>query len=165
MRGRSLVASAICSSNIHLRAEALNVGVRESFPELSNDSFDWRSPRASDGYREYWDRAFLGVVDQRRHPDALAQFWTRGGPHSDTLAVVARNGRPRGILLVEGKAHVSELLAGSPIAGSVADGFRRHIEQALAWTQGNLGICGRDAASCVTRRRISQQTDWRICSG
>ena len=29
----------------------------------------------------------------------------------------------------------------------MADVSRRRIEQALAWTQGNLGICDRDAAS------------------
>jgi len=132
---------------INLHAEVLDARVRESFPELSSASFDWRSPLASDGYREYWDRAFLEAVDQGHHADALAQFWPRGGPHWDGLAVVVRDGRPRGILLVEAKAHVSELLAGSPIAASVADSSRRRIEQALAWTQGNLGICGRGAAS------------------
>jgi hypothetical protein len=132
---------------INLDAEALDARLRKSFPELSSASFDWRSPLASDAYREYWDRGFLEAVDQGQNAHALAQFWPRGGPHWDGLAVIARSGRPRGILLVEAKAHVSELLAGSPIGASVADSSRRQIEHALAWTQGNMGICGRGATS------------------
>lgn len=86
---------------VNQHAEALDARVRESFPELSSASFDWRSPLASDGYREYWNRAFLEAVDQGQHADALAQFWPRGGPHWDGLAVVAQDARPRGMLLVE----------------------------------------------------------------
>src|SRR5947209_8154449 len=76
---------------VNLHADALDDRVREAFSELSGASFDWRSPPASDGYREYWDRRFLDAVDQGQRADALARFWPRGGPHWDGLAVVARD--------------------------------------------------------------------------
>src|SRR4051812_19491733 len=76
--------------------DQLEAKIREVFTELAKASFDWRSPRRSEGYREYWDRGFLEAVDQAAYWPELNRFWPAGGPHWDALAVVLRPGRAQG---------------------------------------------------------------------
>ena len=128
-------------------SDEIDAAIQREFPELVGAAFQWRSPLAHEQYREYWDRAFLAVVDQERHWPALKQFWPRGGPHWDALAVVVRDGRAPGVLLVEAKSYVDELLKGAAIGKTVARASRHQIELAMAWTQGTVGMCGRTAAA------------------
>ena len=132
---------------VNERVDELNQAIRSGFSELAAADIAWRSPLASDRYREYWDRAFLEAIEQSDHAEGLAAFWPRGGPHWDGLAVVLRPGFAPGALLVEAKAHVSELLKGSLIGASVSPTSRRQIELAMAWAQDNLGISDRTPAS------------------
>ncbi len=74
---------------------------------LSIGKVDWRSPRGDDEYAEYRDQAFLdrlGVVLPKRQ---LHKFWPSGGPQWDALGRAASGE----IVLVEAKAHLSELLS------------------------------------------------------
>lgn len=91
---------------VNSRSNEIDVAIQGKFPELVGAAFQWRSPLAHEQYREYWDRAFLAVVDQERHWPTLKQFWPRGGPHWDALAVVVQDGRAPGVLLVEAKSYV-----------------------------------------------------------
>ncbi len=132
---------------VNQRQEVLDEQVRACVDELADATIEWRSPMAQDGYREYWDGAFLDVIGLEELAPALRRFWPRGGPHWDALAVLSRPSASPGVLLVEAKAHVGELLSGSPIGAVVAEPSRRQIELAMAWTMGTLGICDRSAAS------------------
>ncbi len=68
------------------------------------------------------------------------------GPYWDALAVVSRPGTALGVLLVEAKSHVDELLKRAAIGRDVAFDSRIEIDRAMAWTQGSLEICDRSAA-------------------
>jgi hypothetical protein len=96
----------------------------------------WVSPLSSDGYREYWDCAFLKALGLSQHCDELNRFWPSGGPHWDALACVQNP--PGGVLLVEAKSHVPEIF-GTGCGAEAASSIKK-IEQALAATKEWLGV-------------------------
>ena len=103
----------------------------------------WVSPLSSDGYREYWDSAFLKALGLPQHCKELNCFWPRGGPHWDALASVEN--RTGGVLLVESKSHVPEIFGNG--CGAEAASSVNKIEQAIAATKQWL--------------HVSEQADWR----
>jgi hypothetical protein len=126
---------------VNKRCAQLADAIRAEFRDLADASFDWRSPRADDHYAEYWDAGFLKRLGLTDHIGALAEFWpARGGPHWDALALVTLPGEStRGVLLAEGKSYPDEMLRGSPLKATDPKSIRA-IENALAWTQGVLGV-------------------------
>ncbi len=75
---------------------------------------EWRSPLPGDDFAEYMDSSFLRLLGLDHLVPELADFWPRSGPRWDGLAVF-----PGGVVLVEAKAHVPELLS-SPSDASPA---------------------------------------------
>lgn len=88
------------------RPDDLERALTMSLPALAGRQLHWVSPLAPHGYAEFKDGAFLEALGLGSHRAALAQFWPRGGPKWDALAVVDRP--ERGVILVEAKARVSE---------------------------------------------------------
>jgi hypothetical protein len=126
---------------VNKRTDELDTAIRQALPALDGARLEWRSPLASEDYREYWDAAFLKVLGLDEHVEALARFWPTGGPHWDALAVFFRpEGAEPGVVIVEGKSYPGEMLNGSAAAAEPGSRSRTLIEQALAWTQGRLGI-------------------------
>jgi hypothetical protein len=126
---------------VNKRTADLDDAIRVALPALADASFDWRSPLAAENYREYWDAGFLKAIGLEDHTDALARFWPTGGPHWDALAVITRPGPAKaGALIVEGKSYPDEMLKGSPATAKPGSPSRSLVENALAWTQGVLGI-------------------------
>ena len=118
---------------VNKRTDQLDAAIRDALDELSEATFEWRSPLADDHYAEYWDAAFLKRLHLDDHVDALAKFWAkRGGPHWDALALVHLPGQTApGVLLAEGKSYPAEMLKGSGL--SATDQQSTHtIEKALA---------------------------------
>jgi hypothetical protein len=134
---------------VNRHADELDAKIRRAFAELAQATLSWRSPLSSQRYREYWDRAFLEAVDQRAQWPARKRFWPAGGPYWDALAVVSRPGTALGVLPVEAKSHVDELLKRAAIGRDVAFDSRIEIERAMAWTQGSLEICDRKRGRLV----------------
>jgi hypothetical protein len=81
----------------------LERALRATIPDLAGSTITWRSPIASDGYREYRDAAFLDRIGLTELRPALLEFWPRGGPVWDGLAQVGSD-PPTGVLLVEAKS-------------------------------------------------------------
>jgi hypothetical protein len=122
--------------------EELQRELRAVFPEFVGARIEWRSPLASDRYREHRDRACLERLGLGEHAEALREFWPRGRPVWDALATVqSGDGRSPGVLLIEGKSHSGELYASAcqAVTGSSSP---RLIERSL----------GRDAAPARARR-------------
>jgi len=101
----------------------------------------WVSPLKSDGYREYWDSAFLKALGLSKHCKELNRFWPSGGAHWDALARVGETG----VLLVEAKSHVSEIYGNG--CGAKAKSSIEKIDAAIAATKEWL--------------HISQEADWK----
>lgn len=85
----------------------------QEITDLPDDPhIDWVSPLARDNYAEYRDDQFLNAL-QLRHlvPQLVGNFWPRGGPCWDALAIVRSSTDPthHGILLVEAKSHLEEV--------------------------------------------------------
>lgn len=132
---------------VNKRTAQLDDAIRAEFPELGGVEFDWRSPLAADGYREYKDAAFLKAVGLEAHADALKAFWPASGPRWDALAVVNGPGATEpGVLLLEGKSYPDEMLKGSPVASPAGTPNRKLIDDALAWTQEQLGVTDKSVA-------------------
>jgi len=85
--------------------ELLTDSLRPRLELGMEDSITWLSPLESDGYAEYRDEAFLGLLSIRPENRQLHTFWPTGGPQWDGLGKTSRGD----VLLVEAKAHLSEL--------------------------------------------------------
>jgi hypothetical protein len=118
----------------------LNQAISDSFK--TSFSLRWVSPLSSDGYREYWDSAFLETLGLAQHCKQLSRFWPSGGPHWDALACEEKTG---GVLLIEAKSHVPEIFGNGCGAGAASS--IQTIEQAIAATKEWL--------------HVGQQADWK----
>ena len=105
---------------VNCRPGLLNEAICDRLAESPHD-IDWRSPLLSDHYAEYRDQEFVDRLASSRYLTQtpaqtpaqtleprrpLADFWPRFGPQWDGLAVTDKGQ----ILLVEAKAHISEMV-------------------------------------------------------
>lgn len=89
--------------------ELLDSALRRSGAISRRDSVMWRSPLASDGFRECRDGEALRRLEILTLPNrSLAEFWPRRGPVWDALGFSRQKVR----VLIEAKAHIPE--AASP---------------------------------------------------
>lgn len=96
------------------------------------------SPRESDDFAEYRDRAFLDLIGRGDLDVARRAFWPARGPQWDAVA----RGADGAIWLFEAKAHLDEMLS-PPCAASGPS--REMIETALAQAAAALGARPRAA--------------------
>lgn len=69
---------------------------------IASHNVRWISPIKDSNYKEYCDNfPELGVTSK-----SLREFWPKGGPHWDGIAIDETNGE---YLLIEAKAHISEI--------------------------------------------------------
>jgi hypothetical protein len=105
--------------------------------DLRDESqIEWRSPLEADEYAEYRDRGFVDRLEIQLPTGHLQDFWPRGGPVWDGLARTKQ--APPHLLLVEAKAHVSEL-ASDP-CGAISATSQTRIRDSLADTQRFLHV-------------------------
>jgi hypothetical protein len=124
---------------VNEKASVLNQVISDAFK--TSFFLRWVSPLRSDGYREYWDCAFLKALGLSKHCKELNRFWPSGGAHWDALARVGETG----VLLVEAKSHVSEIYGnGCP---AKAKSSIEKIDGAIADTKQWL--------------QVSQPADWK----
>ena len=97
---------------VNCRPGLLDEAICDRLADSPHD-IDWRSPLLSDHYAEYRDQEFVDRLASSRHLTQpleprrpLADFWPRFGPQWDGLAVTDKGQ----ILLVEAKAHISEMV-------------------------------------------------------
>ncbi len=105
----------------------------------------WVSPLSSDGYREYWDSAFLKALGLHQYCKELSRFLPTAGPHSHWDALACVENRRGGILLVESKSHVPEIFGNG--CKAKADLSIQKIERSMAATKEWL--------------HVSQGADWK----
>jgi hypothetical protein len=98
---------------------------------LKAETIDWRSPLRDDGWAEYRDSSFLARIGHPELSNALREFWPARGPQWDALAIADGE-----VLLVEAKAHITELL--SPPSAAAGRSLE-HIERSLAQTIAAFG--------------------------
>jgi hypothetical protein len=136
---------------INRRTRVLDDAIRAAFADLTDATVEWRSPLTADGYREYWDTAFLNCLDLSELATELPEFWPSGGPHWDALGLVhlPGDGQP-GVLLVEGKSYPAELF-GSGMGAKPGSKSYDRIVNSLAETQQKLGVAGKTPADWCGR--------------
>lgn len=105
-------------------------------PPVSGADLRWVSPLAGDGFKEYQDAEFLARLDLGAHADALREFWPKGGPCWDALALVT-GCVPQGVVLVEAKSHISEMESDCTAKDPAS---KARIEASLAATKRRLGV-------------------------
>lgn len=100
------------------------------FPHFKN--FKWLSPVRENDYTEYSDQDFLQVLGIKDSVN-LSTFWPSGGPHWDALGKADQDG----CLLVEAKAHITELASSMKAEASKSI---QQIRTSLVETKTFLGI-------------------------
>lgn len=136
--GRHPQQASLKGSQFHLQrlvndpADPLGHLLKEQHVIASDEAITWLSPLADDDFAEYRDEAFvtrLGLHSARMDVP-LAAFWSARGPQWDALARTSR----RRILLVEAKAHRSELMSRCAATNSRSLAkIRRALEQTQAF--------------------------------
>lgn len=112
-------------------------------PALAELGVAWTSHLARDpagAFAEYQDANFLDAIGQRDLAGKLAEFWPSGGPVWDGLATT-RGVNGSGVLLIEAKAHVPELLDGAPCDAKTPESIAK-IDYALEQTRNAFGATG-----------------------
>jgi hypothetical protein len=93
---------------------------------------EWVSPLEEDDWAEYRDAGFLLRVGLAEFVADLRDFWPKGGPQWDGLGRSSDNG----VVLLEAKAHLSEL---SSSCGAGGDSLAK-IDAALESTKAAFGV-------------------------
>src|SRR5688572_1066365 len=99
---------------VNRRSGDLSQAVATALPTLQarQAHLCWTAPLEANGFSEPQDKAFLAAVGLTAHADRLAEFWPKGGPVWDGLAIaVFPSGRP-GVVLAEGKSYPGEVYGG-----------------------------------------------------
>jgi hypothetical protein len=120
------------------RQSELSAAVCDSLALPAKSDVAWISPVAPK-FREFKDGAFLralGLADER---NALNQFWPRGGPVWDGLAIAETPSRERVFVLVEAKSYPNEVV-GSGCQAVAGTPSRTLIEKSLDATAQWLGV-------------------------
>ena len=118
---------------INNRPDIINLQIRRNFKIPACTEIEWVSPLKEEYYTEYRDEAFLKVLGVSPQKVRLIDFWPKGGPQWDGLGRLSDGS----ILLIEGKAHISEVL--STIQASNPNSINL-IEESLARTKRELGV-------------------------
>jgi hypothetical protein len=99
---------------------------------VSSDEIEWVSPLASDEYAEYRDQGFLDRLGITLDNYPLREFWPARGPQWDALG---RSGKR--VILVEAKAHLTELVSSPTQAGPASIA---RIRASFGRVQEELGV-------------------------
>lgn len=110
----------------------LNEMLKEAMNLSQGDDIHWLSPRETENFAEYHDKAFLEKLGLSFLSSDLTEFWPKGGPHWDGIARTD-SGK---VLLVEAKSHIRELI--SSLKATNPDS-KRQIQESLNWTKRELG--------------------------
>jgi hypothetical protein len=117
---------------VNCTPELLNAPLRQYLTLLRGQDIQWLSPLANDDYAEYRDGEFLERLGVQLLRKSLESFWPKRGPVWDGLARSSRGD----LLLVEAKAHLSEIASPPSKAGQTSLSF---IRKSLSETRDHLG--------------------------
>ena len=106
----------------------LDSSISKFLPDSHNQPIEWLSPLADDDYAEYKDQTFLDLLEIKLTKKELKDFWPSQGPQWDALATFGDDG----VILVEAKAHINEML--SPGSQASAESLEK-INKALNRTK------------------------------
>jgi len=99
----------------------------------------WVSPLEAGDYEEYRDRRFLERVNCSEFAPLLRTFWPRGGPVWDGLASLTGKDKSKGVILLEAKSHIGEVI--SPYYSCKASlKSRSRISDSINMVKSALGV-------------------------
>ena len=93
----------------NLYPDLINGQLKQRFPELQEETIEWKSPVESDDYAEYRDGAFIELMKLKQDEIKLEEFWPSYGPQWDALALTNKGS----VILVEAKANLPEIISSS----------------------------------------------------
>jgi hypothetical protein len=99
----------------------------------NDEEVKWLSPLAKNSFAEYYDEAFLELLEITNLKKTLREFWPAGGPRWDALAKTS-GGK---VVLVEAKAYIEEVVDGGTRAGPPS---RERILSALEQTKAYCSV-------------------------
>lgn len=132
------------------RRAALTAAVLDALPELKllRPTLTWVSPLEEEGFAEFYDEKFIRAIERPDLIEPLADFWPKGGPHWDAIAIARGSDDTNlGPVLVEAKSYPAEMrsrLAAKPDS-------RARILERLRATRRWLGITEHHAAAWSDR--------------
>ena len=139
-RGRAFKKSQLQTQlYVNRRQDELTAAVLDALPTLSSLSppLEWVSPLEAQSFAEFHDADFVKAIGRPDLESALNEFWPRGGPHWDALAIArGSDGENLGPVLVEGKSWPGEMR--SKLAAT--EPSRTRIIKRLAETRARLGV-------------------------
>ncbi|MFC1812863.1 hypothetical protein ACFL03_09230 [Thermodesulfobacteriota bacterium] len=126
---------------VNRKSDELSQSILRALPSISSlkEKLHWVSPRENKKFIEYKDKAFLKAVKLEHFAEELNEFWPKGGPSWDALAIIEpqEDLDRQGVLLIEAKSRPPEIY-GPKCRASLKS--RRKIEVSLEKTKQWLGI-------------------------
>lgn len=122
---------------VNAATSAVDAAVLTALGLSSAHQIEWVSPIAPSEFAEFSDRRFLEALRRDELVHKLKEFWPRGGPRWDALAIVTQPDGSSGVLLAEGKSYPEEMIGGGAKASAAS---RAKIAAAMAATQRRLGL-------------------------
>jgi exonuclease III len=120
---------------VNSHPERIDSAIRTALNLPSMAKIEWLSPLAKERFLEYRDYPALKRLGLKIDRERLRDFWPAGGPMWDGLARTSTGD----VLLVEAKAHISELVSGGSRASAKS---LQHIRKSLAMVQEKLAVGG-----------------------
>ena len=137
------------------------LGLREATPIV------WTSPLKNDEFAEYRDQEFVDRIDTSLPVRQLESFWPVRGPQWDALAKVGNGG----VLLVEAKANIPEIVStGTGAGGASLELIKRSLDETkdflgidadIPWT-GKLYQIANRLAHLYLMRELNQQDAYLV---
>ena len=91
---------------------SLDDALRREFSTLDDEDIEWRAPLRETRYAEPKDDSFWPAIDRPDLREECGEWWPRGGPQWDAVALGRADDRDPTVVLVEAKANVAELSGG-----------------------------------------------------
>lgn len=117
---------------VNEKRDVIDAAILCRLTEFQEQSITWVSPLKADEFAEYRDDGFLEQLNIEP-TTPLSSFWPRRGPQWDGLGKT-KNGS---VLLVEAKAHLSEIKSPASQAGDMS---RKLIEKSFKEVKSFLGV-------------------------
>lgn len=128
--------------------EVINEEILRLNPEWEGGTIKWFSPISDSNYREFYDNSFNEGRFNKKEPTFwegipkpdFNEFWPKGGPHWDGIAVVTQKNGNKSLILVEAKAHKKELSSNC----GAKESSRSRIKERLEKTKKEEHLSGED---------------------
>jgi hypothetical protein len=136
----------------------LDAAIVEALPPLGEKTLEWRAPMATAGYAEPRDATFWPAIEKPELAKLASDWWPRGGPSWNAIAIARNAGGADTVVLVEAKANAPEF-GGAPCTATSLSSIDK-ITAALTAAHSALGASGSPTDWLGPHYQLANRLTW-----